>query len=387
MDSNPQLGAILYDHMGLVAEKTTASGSPSVDKQALEMVGKSVPAIESLLYMRKLMKARDTYLGNFMKESIDGILHPFFHLHTVQTFRSSSANPNWQNIPKRDPEIQRIVRRAIIPSPGNQLVEIDYSGVEVRISAAYHKDPMMLKYIHDPTTDMHRDMAQECFMLADDEWTKAIRGITKGAFVFAQFYGDYYINCALNLWNAFREHNLMLKGDQVSLQEHLASKGIHSLADFEEHIKKVEDRFWNERFAVYTQWKEAHMEKYRKTGYFDLKTGFRCSGFMKRNEALNYPIQGAAFHCLMRSLIEVNKASKQERWESKLIGQIHDALVLDVKPSELDYVLSRCKTIMCDDLVNKWRWITVPIDIEADVSKIDGSWNEMEPYKIPEIVQ
>ena len=371
LDSNPQLADLLYKELKLKSKKGT-----SVDQEAL--MGLKRPFLLDLLQYRKLMKARNTYISNFISETgDDNILHPFFHLHTVQTYRSSSSDPNWQNIPVRDKETKKVVRRAIIARPGHHFVEVDYSGVEVRIAAAYHKDPTMLKYILDPTTDMHRDMAMECYKLKMNEWTGVTRYCAKNKFVFPEFYGDYYANCARNLWGAIDEMSVVT-AQGVPLHDHLKKVGIGTLAKFEGHIKAVEKAFWDKRFPVYKKWKQLHIQKYYKTGYVDIKTGFRCRGSFKDNEAINYPIQGAAFHCLLWSFIRVNNILRERGKKSCIIGQVHDSLVIDVAPDELNYVLELCHQVMCLDLREHWKWINVPLEIEAEVTPIDGSWYDKE---------
>jgi DNA polymerase I-like protein with 3'-5' exonuclease and polymerase domains len=163
MYSNPQLSKFLYDVRKITPTRLTFTGKGSTDDQALMEL--NIPELNAILEIRKITKIRDTYLEAFIREQVDGFMHPFFNLHLVRTYRSSSDHPNFQNIPKRDEEAMRICRRAIIPRPGFQLLEADYSGIEVRISACYHKDSTMLDYISDPKSDMHLDMAKQIFML------------------------------------------------------------------------------------------------------------------------------------------------------------------------------------------------------------------------------
>ena len=89
--------------------------------------------IRDSLQIRKLEKIKGTYLEAFVREQTDGFIHPFYNLHNVRTYRSSSADPNFQNIPKRDKESMKICRRAILPRPGHMLVEADFSALEVNI--------------------------------------------------------------------------------------------------------------------------------------------------------------------------------------------------------------------------------------------------------------
>jgi len=375
IDSGPQLADVLFNEMKLKPAIVTGTGEPSVSQEALSAL--KLDFVDNLIQYRKYMKAKNTYLSNFIKEAHpeDSMLHPFFHLHTVQTYRSSSSNPNWQNLPSRDGEIKRIIKRAIRPRKGHHIVEIDYSGIEVKIAACYHHDPTMLKYIHNPKSDMHRDMAQQCFMLKDDEWTKMTRYVAKNMFVFPQFYGDYYKSCASNQWNACDSLGLVT-AQGLPIRQHLKKKGINTLKQFENHIKSVENNFWNKRFKVYNKWKNKHVALYERRGWFDLKTGFRCQGIMRRNEVINYPVQGAAFHCLLWSLINVNKILLEKGYKTCIIGQIHDSLVLDTHHGELDEVLRICKHVMCEALKVHWDWIIVPVGIEIEVAPLNKSWYE-----------
>jgi DNA polymerase-1 len=356
----------------------------TVDKATMAVL--DVPIVRNMLQMRKLKKARDTYIKNLIDESVNGILRPSFGLHGVKSFRSSSSGPNFQNIPIRDPEIKRAIRRAFIPRQGHVFGGIDYAAMEVKIAACYHQDPMMLKYLTDPTTDMHRDVAMDCYLIdTPDMVLKNVRQEVKGAFTFAQFYGDYYVNSAKNLYAPLvRNENCLMYGDkQTTLLNHLKSKNIYTYDDFLEHIRKVEDKFWNERFPVYTQWKKDWKKEYDKKGYFDLYTGFRCSGFMKKNDVLNYQIQGSAFHCLLWSLIQLHKWLKKYKMKTVIVGQIHDEVVLDMLESEIEVVLSKCKEIMTVDIVKHWPWIIAPLEVEADFCPPNGTWYDKAGITIP----
>jgi DNA polymerase I-like protein with 3'-5' exonuclease and polymerase domains len=166
-----------------------------------------------------------------------------------------------------------------------------------------------------------------------------------------------------------------------TLSDHLLSRGFKSLGDFTDHIEAIEKDFWGKRFRVYAKWKELWWHEYQKTGYVDLLTGFRCKGLMGKNDAINYPIQGAAFHCLLWSLIQLDKDLMENNWQSRIIGQIHDAIVLDVYPPELDALLLKIKKITTEDLPNAWDWIIVPMEIDFEVCQVDRPWSEKEELK------
>jgi DNA polymerase-1 len=254
-------------------------------------------------------------------------------------------------------------------------MEIDYSGVEVRVAECYHLDPNMYTYICDKTTDMHRDMAMKLYLLSDKEWTKMTRYCAKNKYVFPSFYGSYFKQTAKDLWDAIEQLKLTTR-DGLPLYEHLRSKGVTCYEEFQDHVQKVDDWFWNEKFAKYTEWKEEHIENYQRDGYFDSLTGFRYQGYMKRNEALNYNIQGSAFHCLLRSLIRINQILREEGWKTRIVGQIHDSFVADVDPYEINDFMILVRRIMVTELMEDFQWINVPIEIETELTPKDRPWAE-----------
>ena len=377
--SNDQLGRVLFDEMGVDPPKKTAKGNWSTDQEALE--GIDLPVISDLLQMRKLEKARGTYLNAFLREVVNGFVHPSFPLHLVKTYRGSSEGPNFQNIPIRDPEIGKMLRQAIIPrSKKRQILELDISGAEVRVGCGYHHDPRMIEYTNDSTKDMHRDMAMECYKLEKSEVGKWIRHCGKNMFVFPQFYGDYYAHCAENMWKACDQLDLKTNSG-TPLKKHLREVGIKSLGMFERHVKGVEGDFWNRRFKVYTQWKKNHFKAYLDRGYIDTLTGFRCSGVMSFKDAVNYPIQGSAFHCNLWALIQLNDWLQDNDMESVIICQIHDSIILDIIPEERDEIIAEVIEIMTVDLLNHWDWINVPMVVEFEIAPPGSSWCDVEEYQ------
>jgi DNA polymerase-1 len=388
--SREQLGTILFKEMKIPNPYRTASGNRyKADESVLEKIDH--PFVQEYLHLEKLKKIKSTYLKGIFRESINGFIHPVFNLGIAATFRSSCDSPNFQNIPIRIPWIAELIRKCFIPRKGNQLVEIDYGRIEVCGSTCYHKDPNMIKYITDPSRDMHRDAAQECFILSKDKVNKDIRYCGKNNFVFPQFYGDYYIDCAKNLWGNISRLNLTLPNGK-SLYEHLKKKGINRLGEcnpdkkplpgtFEKHIQEVEYKFWNQTFKTYNQWKKLWWESYLETGGFYMLTGFYVEGIYKRNQVINYPIQGISFHFLLWSLIRLQKLLRKYKMKTIIIGQIHDSIIADVYKGELKDYLHMSKKVMTEDIRKHWKWINVPLEIEAEVCDIDQSWNEKKKYK------
>ncbi len=390
LGSHEQLGRVLFDDLKIKGKGTTKSGRWKSDKDALEDI--DLPFVKKYLEAEKLKKARSTYLGGILREvDSNGFLHPVFNLHTVATYRSSVSDPNTQNIPIRDTYVASLVRPCFISRWRNgQIGEADFSGVEVRVSACYNKDPQLLTYIKDKTTDMHRDMGMECYKLSKSQMTKEIRYCAKNRLVFPFFYGDWFFSCAQSLWDAI--DRMKLKTAQgTPLKEYLRKKGITKLGNLDPdkeplprtflyHIKQVEKRFWGERFKVYDKWKVDWWEAFLKKGYFDTYTGFRCGGLLDRKQVSNYPIQGSAFHCLLWCLIQIQKILKKRNLKSVIIGQIHDSVLFDIFPGESKIIYNICKTIMTVKLRKHWPWLIVPIEFEFEISPSGKSWHEKEKY-------
>lgn len=390
LTSPPQLASVLVKDLGVDISKRTEAGRVATDAETLSEI--DIPFVRMWGELVKLTKTLNTFVRGIGKEVDEyGRLHPFFNLHLARTYRSSSDSPNFQNLPVRDKEFAKLVRELLIASEGCVLVENDFKGIEVSVSACYHKDQNFIDYITTPGKDMHRDMAGQIYMLEPGDVYKEIRYGGKNKFVFPQFYGDFYVSCARSLWDWIGRAKL--KGpDGKSLYKHLRRQGIRELGDcdpdepprdgtFEKHLQEVEDDFWNNRFQAYGQWRRDWYREYRKNGYFDILTGFRVSGVWPRNAVINYPVQGAAFHCLLWTLIQVNRALRKYKMRSKVVGQIHDSLIGDVREEELRDYLCIVEEIVSVRLPKHFKWIIVPMVIEYEMSPRGQSWFGKREFK------
>ena len=399
-NSNFQLKKYLYEVKGFTPAKYTDKGKQelkeqggsdkgSTDEEALKELG--IKELQHILRIRKLKKIRDTYLENIEKETVRGYLHPMYNLHTTRTYRSSSSRINSQNMPSRDPESMKIVRSAIYPRPGHQLMEVDYKSLEVSISACIHQDPTMLKYLREGG-DMHKDIGGEIFKIEIDKstkWGSTLRKATKNGFVFPQFYGDYFGNNAIHLcqWIDLPKNKRFRPGQGIQLEEgtiadHLRENGIKTFQDFVDYLEDMQDDLWGNRFPVYAKWKEDIWKFYKDNGYIESPTGFRFIGAMRKNDTTNYPIQASAFHVLLRSFIELDGIQQQEGWDTKLIGQIHDSIIIDTLPSERDYIIEKVKEVTTKKVPKEWSWIITPLTVEFEICPVDGSWAEKEELTI-----
>ena len=98
---------------------------------------------------------------------------------------------------------------------------------------------------------------------------------------------------------------------------------------------------------------------------------------MRRNEVINYPVQGAAFHCLLWCFIRLSKEIKKRGWKTRLIGQIHDSMVLDVYPPERERICKLIKRITTVELAKEWTWINVPLSVTIEIGDVDGDWTTL----------
>jgi len=372
LDSPPDLRSIFFVIMGEVPKRVTAiTQAAAVTEEVL--LGMKNEVAKKIIQKRKIEKIISTYIGQFEREVINGKINPLFSLETTETFRSSSEKPNFQNIPKRDEKAKKAARSGIVPRPNHFFREGDYKMLEVCIMACYTHDPVLIRYIKDKTSDMHRDQAMRIFQLPQEGVTDQLRGITKGDFVFAQFYGDWYRTCAENLWEDSKELTLH---DGTPVHDHLSNCNIGTRAQFEKHIQAVENHFWD-LLRVSRDWRESVIKFYKGKGHVDSFFGFRRSGYLRRNQIFNAPVQGTAFHCLLWSYNKLHEYIKTNKLESVLIGQIHDAIIIDVKPEEGDVIKKAMNQIMTKDIQGACPWLIVPLEVKITDGEINASWSTM----------
>ena len=406
LDSGQQMATVFFKDLGYKnrSDKLTWDEATFMDVDH--------PFIYDYFHVKKLKKLHSTYLMGVRAETAaDGFMRPSFNLAGgfqddkrggAITYRSSSSMINFQNIPSRVPWMAKIIRRCFIARDGHQLGENDYRQLEVCAAAFYHKDPTMLDYLHDPTKDMHRDAAMDLFGIEAYQVSKFIRYQTKNGFVFPEFYGSYFGNVAMNLWEAIKrssEMRLCKEGDNpseptgVHLLKWLEKKRITELGDvemggepskgtFAYEVKYQEDQLWNEKFPVYAKWKKDFYTEYQKRGGVRILSGFWCGGVMKRNEVINYPVQGVAFHCLLQSMIWIHKELRRRKMRTRLVGQIHDSLLADVHHSEVEDYFKIARHVMTVLLPQRWTFINVPLEVEAELSPLGKTWYDKEKYDL-----
>jgi DNA polymerase-1 len=385
LGSPQQLESVIFGALGYPRSgRKTDKGGDAADSAAFEHV--DLPFVKEYFRLKKLEKARGTYLQNLLEEQIGGVIHPNINLHFARTYRSSCDSPNLQNQPRRDKLISEIVRTAFVPRPGHVFLEVDFAAIEVRWAANFSKDKLLIKYIVD-NHDMHLDKGKRLYLLTEGgkKELKDVRDCAKNLFTFPQFYGSWWRQCAHNLWVAIDERGLKTAAG-VPLKEHLRTKGITCLGDsarggtplpnsFEYHVRNEERYFWDTQFTGYRDRKNSWFSEYEKTGEFRMLTGFRCRGVYSRNQLLNYPVQGPAFHYLLESLIRLEAWLRQYHMKSKVVLQIHDSVLIDTHKSEVKTVLRRALEIMEDEVARDWADICiVPMEVEPEICEVN--WYE-----------
>jgi DNA polymerase I-like protein with 3'-5' exonuclease and polymerase domains len=354
-------------HIFEIINMETGKQLQNIDEEELLASGSAVG--KQIVKIRHLEKTANTYLAQFARENDrDGVVHPSYHLNKVVTFRTSCSDPNFQNVPKRNKEMMLKLRSMFMPTPGNMFVEWDYKAVEVTIAASYHRDPNMVNYLVTPGTDMHKDTAAILFKRESKDVTKAERQLAKNQFVFPIFYGASSKSMAPGLW----------KGMSDETRTHMKQVGIGDFDKFAAHIKQTEDHFWKTRFPQYGKWRNELYDEFQKTGQVELYTGFRCLGPSGFTEVVNRPVQGSACHCLLMNLIESGRRIRELSGRSAIIGQIHDSLIGDIHPDELEACNAIIKECGITLIKKRWKWVVTPLEIEWAATPVDGHWNELE---------
>lgn len=383
--SPAQLAHVLYDVLKYECKVTTGKGSRSTGMDALKDVDH--PFVRKLSRAQEMKRTVGTFLSGIRRECVGGILHPSFNLNTVVSFRSSSSDPNFQNLPRRSEAMAKLVRECIVPPDGWHFWEFDFRGSEACCNASISGDTILQKYMKEDPGRVHKEYAAELFMLALPQVIKRVRDRAKNQFVFATFYGSFFKQTAKGLWDDLcRDKSLTVGDGGAWIKDHLASKGIVELGDcdlesrndpmpgtFTYHVRQVEKSLWT-KFAVYHKWRERQYEDYRKCGQIVLPTGFTVSGLLSRNDTICYPAQGASFHCLLWTIIRLQKWLTKNKMKTRLVGQIHDSLEGNSPPEELDDVFNEATRIIREDLPRHWPWIVVPMIAEIECAPQNASW-------------
>ena len=345
INSPKQLGVILFEKMNMPYKKKTKSGY-STAADVLDKLAPEYPFVKKILEYRQLAKLKSTYadgLAAYISE--DGRIHGKFNQTITATGRISSTEPNLQNIPIRM-ELGRQIRKVFIPKEGCVFLDADYSQIELRIMAHMSKDEKLIE-AYNMAEDIHRITASQVFGVPFDEVTDLQRRNAK-AVNFGIIYG-------------------------------ISSFGLSQ--DLSISRKEASD-YIEQYFKTYPKIKgyiDSMVEDAKKTGYsltmFNRRRPIpelKSSNFMQRSfgerVAMNAPIQGTAADIIKLAMIRVYDALKKGGYKSKLLLQIHDELLVEAYPDEIEDV----KKIIEDGMKNAVK-LSVPLEIDM---KQGNNWLE-----------
>ena len=320
INSPKQLGVVLFETLGLTATKKTKTGY-STDEAVLSGLINEHDVIPLLLNYREAYKLQSTYIEPLLELGLkneDNRIHTSF-LHTgTATGRLSSKNPNLQNIPVRTTAGSQI-RSAFIPQDGYTLVGIDYSQIELRLLAHFSKDEALVDAFNNDL-DIHYQTAVKIF--GEDE-AKEKRNIAK-SINFGLLYG---------MGSKKLGDTLGISSKEAKIYIDSYFKAFKSVKDY---LKSIED--------------SAHVNGYIKTllnrkRLFDFDSANAMVKAAYLREAVNTMFQGSAADLIKLSMVEIHKRYKNSD-DLRLLLQIHDELIFEVKEELSDKITIELKEIM-----------------------------------------
>ena len=335
INSPKQLGVILFEKLGLPNGKKTKTGY-STSADVLEKLAGEYPIVSDILEYRQLSKLKSTYadgLQNYVEA--DGKIHTSFNQTITATGRLSSTEPNLQNIPIRI-ELGRLIRKVFHPMPGNVFVDSDYSQIELRILAHMSGDEKLIE-AYNSGQDIHSTTASQVFHVPFEEVTPLLRRNAK-AVNFGIVYGISAFGLSQDL--------------DISRKE------------AQEYI----DRYF-ETYPKIKEFIDNTVADAKETGKTTTIYGrirpipeLSSSNFMQRQfgerVAMNAPIQGTAADIIKIAMIRVHDRLVKEGYESRLILQVHDELLIETKESEKDAVIA-----LLEEEMHHVAALSVPLEV------------------------
>ena len=342
--SPKQIGVVLYEKLALDSKVKPKSGvrySYPTDEETLSSLAHKHPIINEILEYRGIRKLLSTYIEPLPAyiSPVTGRIHTTFNQALTATGRLSSSKPNLQNIPIRT-ERGKEIRKAFVPSrPDGVIVSADYSQIELRIMAHLSCDSHLIAAFREGK-DVHAITAAKIFGITPEEVTADQRRIAKTA-NFGIMYGISSFGLAQRLKLGRAEAK-----------------------------KIIDDYFMN--FPAISTYINDTIAAARETGYVETIFGRRrylpdinsrnatVRALAERN-AINAPIQGTSADIIKLAMINVADRLKNEGLQSRMVLQIHDELVFDTVPSEVDLL----KKIVTEEMENVIS-LSVPLTVECN---------------------
>ena len=318
--SPKQLARILFEELGLPVIKKTKTG-PSTDASVLEELADQHPLPAAILRYRSLTKLLSTYVDALppLVDPATGRVHTHYSQTVAATGRLSSSDPNLQNIPIRTAEGRRI-REAFVPAEGCVLLSADYSQVELRVMAHLCGGEGGFARAFEAGQDVHRSTAAEVFGVELDDVTSEMRTTAK-AVNFGLIYGqtDWGLPRSLHISRGeAREYIARFMGRFPEVQQYM-----------EETVAGAkEDRF-------------VRTVTGRRRPVADLTSANYNHRQAARRVAINTPVQGSAADIIKLAMLRVDRALQRDFPEVRMLLQVHDELVFEVPPGQLDRLRER----------------------------------------------
>lgn len=362
INSPKQLGDVIYDKLGLkpARQKKTATGARSTRESELTQMKDDHPIIKEILRYRELSKLVSTYIDNLpTMVGQDGRLRTTFVQTGTVTGRIGSRDPNLQNIPIKSEE-GRAVRRAFVAVPGYKLVSIDYSQIELRIAAILSGDKRLIE-IFKNGEDVHSAVASQVFGVSQADITPEMRRQAK-VINFGILYGMGVTALRQNL------------GEDTPREEAQAFLNAY-FQTFTRLAEYLEETKAYAREHGYTE------TMFGRRRYFPgITSGAPFIRAAAERMAINAPIQGTEGDILRVAMIEIDRYIVSHGYSDsvRMLLQVHDELVFEIKEDLIEKVVSELAQIMSGVFKGKDS-LEVPIQVEA---KVGQNWAEMEKFKL-----
>lgn len=349
LSSPKQVGILLYEKLQLNPKvKKSAKGSYPTDEETLNELLDSHPIVGKILEYRGIKKLISTYTDALpgLINPATGKIHTTFNQSLTATGRLSSTNPNLQNIPIRT-QRGREIRRAFIPSaPEGMIVSADYSQIELRLMAHMSGDPHLIEAFNRGM-DIHTATAAKVFKVSEDEVTKEQRSRAKTA-NFGIIYGISAFGLSQRLG--------MTRTDSKNLIE-----------EYFKSYPKVKE-YMNNMIAMAKENGYVETIYGRKRFLPDINSRNAVVRSFSERNAINAPLQGSAADIIKVAMINIYRRLAAEGLRSKMVLQVHDELVFDVIPSEVEQI----STIVTSEMENV---IKLSIPLLAECGK-GNNWLE-----------
>ncbi|HOT14828.1 MAG TPA: DNA polymerase I [Bacteroidales bacterium] len=338
--SPKQLGEILFEKLAIPYEgKLTKTKQYSTGEEVLVQLEGKHPIIAKILEFRGLSKLLSTYVETLpdMINKYTGKIHTTFNQTLTVTGRLSSLNPNLQNIPIRE-ERGREVRRAFTCSEGNILLSADYSQIELRIMAHMSQDDNMIDaFLHD--ADIHTATASKVFKIPVEQVTKEQRSKAKTA--------NFGIIYGISAFGLAQRMNISRTEAMNLIQEY-----FKTFPGIKQYMTKMV------LFAKEHGYVDTILQRRRYLPDIHSQNAV-VRGMAERN-AINTPIQGSAADVIKIAMINIFHKLQEEKLQSKMILQVHDELIFDVLPQELEKV----RQIVVREMENAYP-MAVPLKVDT----------------------